>query len=783
MIKQNLTPPITRLVKSDPELRDSNATDKPKMKLNRRPLPSAPLPSLNIPSSLFEPNNAYGRFQDLDSKSSHTCNTQFSNDSKQNEYQNTPKQPENPRRSKRRIRSQNYDHYLNSGTNVEESCVMKWIQSFKIFGKNTSKSELGEILSSGVKLCDFVSFLFKREIPGVAKNPKNNAAAVSNINRALQILREQKSMPPRYLWSTKEILNGNNKVAFGLLSDIMEGIGKKPKQKNETKASSSTKATAIPNTNNVAYTDSSSDIISSSIPSPKAGPSISQTIETSTKNKDIENVVKRWLHDRNIDVLLEKNSHENILADPLRNGQVIEKMLNILEGRKIALPHSRPRSLRQVKENLNAAISTVRSSRPLPPDLQASASKIIKGSQNTLWRLLYHIIHAYDGSETIGKKGYSGSSIYKADEMLKLERSVINWLEKTGLIPENSSIDIVMAGMQSGTLLCELVPLISGSRIIGIHRNAKTPALASSNIRRGMEALGACKKMSRRFLGLQRQKELLNGNKNVVLGLLEDIRRCYDGEPPIKGQPSKPYLGYAIQDRDKTKSGSQSQKQQNSVNPQNLLVPSTPPTELRPDYPAPAQLPNLNLNPPDFELYPEAFMPTWEPSSQLLPAPNQMKQPMETQPIFDNHHHHEDEDFYQYNETPENNTVGRIESEPHVRSIHKWVQSLGINVLDSPQLSLERDFCDGVQLCNIVEKVFPNARLNGITSSCKSSAARLFNIRKALQYLGEQKVISEEMVLQDEAVLNGNVDHVTSLLQKICSVHRRQQQLTTKRKN
>lgn len=43
---------------------------------------------------------------------------------------------------------------------------------------------------------------------------------VSNVNRALSLFRDVKSMNIRYLWSVEEIVDGEPDVIWGLLDDI-----------------------------------------------------------------------------------------------------------------------------------------------------------------------------------------------------------------------------------------------------------------------------------------------------------------------------------------------------------------------------------------------------------------------------------------------------------------------------------------------------------------------------------------------------------------------------------
>jgi hypothetical protein len=53
-----------------------------------------------------------------------------------------------------------------------------------------------------------------------------------------------------------------------------------------------------------------------------------------------------------------------------------------------------------------------------------------------------------------------------------------------------------------------------------------------SNVRKALEILRRCKRMSQKFLW--REKELVSGDLGSILGLLEDMNRFSDGLPARK---------------------------------------------------------------------------------------------------------------------------------------------------------------------------------------------------------------------------------------------------------
>jgi len=46
-------------------------------------------------------------------------------------------------------------------------------------------------------------------MPGVFKDPKTDSTKISNLRKALDILKKEKSMSQKYTWSEREIAKGN----------------------------------------------------------------------------------------------------------------------------------------------------------------------------------------------------------------------------------------------------------------------------------------------------------------------------------------------------------------------------------------------------------------------------------------------------------------------------------------------------------------------------------------------------------------------------------------------
>ncbi|KAG2382747.1 hypothetical protein C9374_005327 [Naegleria lovaniensis] len=105
--------------------------------------------------------------------------------------------------------------------------VVKWIErDLGISMSSTLQCE--NELKNGLKLAEIVGRIESEErMKGMNKQPQTNAAFFNNVERVLSVLRENKAMELRYLWSVKEINAGNPEVIWGLLSDIFDAYRKR----------------------------------------------------------------------------------------------------------------------------------------------------------------------------------------------------------------------------------------------------------------------------------------------------------------------------------------------------------------------------------------------------------------------------------------------------------------------------------------------------------------------------------------------------------------------------
>jgi hypothetical protein len=83
-------------------------------------------------------------------------------------------------------------------------------------------------LVSGVLLCDLVSRVIKKPIFGVFRSQISESLALSNIKKALQPLRSLRKLGQHFVFSEKEVFQGNLGVILGLLEDLHRYSDKLP---------------------------------------------------------------------------------------------------------------------------------------------------------------------------------------------------------------------------------------------------------------------------------------------------------------------------------------------------------------------------------------------------------------------------------------------------------------------------------------------------------------------------------------------------------------------------
>ena len=81
---------------------------------------------------------------------------------------------------------------------------MLWLNSLGIFRyvdqSITTLDSALPMFQNGVVLCDLVSVACGKKILGITRKPKVKATALSNISKAMELLRKRRDISNRFLW-------------------------------------------------------------------------------------------------------------------------------------------------------------------------------------------------------------------------------------------------------------------------------------------------------------------------------------------------------------------------------------------------------------------------------------------------------------------------------------------------------------------------------------------------------------------------------------------------------
>lgn len=226
--------------------------------------------------------------------------------------------------------------------------------------------------------------------------------------------------------------------------------------------------------------------------------------------------------------------------------------------------------MHQAQHNIQRALRLFEQKKPgMIPQYYTDSVECIRGvlcgHKDVTWGLLSTIREIYPQTEPRNQPYLHLTNTglpYSVAQLRKLEISLLNWLKALGLIGDktmNSAGKVVTIlelerEIRNGTLLCDLAQIISGKHLPGVFRSPKTDATALANLSKALECFRALPRLTHKYFShssinpynvnrryLWSEKELFNGDRGTILGLLEVLHRYYDGV--TVEMPATPYLG------------------------------------------------------------------------------------------------------------------------------------------------------------------------------------------------------------------------------------------------
>eukprot|EP00347_Sterkiella_histriomuscorum_P018003 403347156 len=295
-------------------------------------------------------------------------------------------------------------------------------------------------------------------------------------------------------------------------------------------------------------------------------------------NDDMISEVRQWLFNLKFSSYLSREfEHKDICGDPFSNGVLLGELFSYLEKITLYKIIQYPTTILECKENVGKVLSLIRQRRrDFPSRLlsEQSLESILKRDKQTIYSILYYLKFSYPDAIPIENENQlnitnaaancstmSGAVNshtqnlqlpYSQGEIRLLETSILNWIKSMGVLSKFGtqyngveSLLEIQKEISNGSLLCEIVQTVFNLKITGIFKDPKTESSAISNIRKSLEVLRKQNKMSQKFTWAE--KEINEGQMNIMIGLLEDLHRCFDGLAPRKRGPNYfsdgPYIG------------------------------------------------------------------------------------------------------------------------------------------------------------------------------------------------------------------------------------------------
>jgi hypothetical protein len=635
---------------------------------------------------------------------------------------------------------------------IQES-LLEWVESLDMVKKGAlTPSLLVSFSRTGVFLCDLINRLEGRReaLKGVQRNPKNNTAALANVNKALEFLKSFPKMNSRYLWAGPKLIEGNENVIWGLIEDIRALYSGKVHSKSPVAVPKPTSARpptarttrappAVPKVHDLAlphsFLQAKSISLRSYVSSARSrsplviAPSVRTPNKSTTENVDIPEIlvseemmlqVEEWLSALGLDYLLGFEV-SSVTEDPFKNGALLCELVSVLEKTQVRL-NAAPRTERAVRENMEQALGVLREKRPgVPYGLLLAGERLATGDTDLMWGLLWSLMNAYPSA------GVAPSSElpYGAVAIKRLETSLLSWLHSLQILSRlPTSLQEVLPQIKHGSLVCALVNLLVLGSTRGRHsgnyaqleyvENPKTVVSCQQNLHKALVVLQKVPRMSQKWTW--KEKELLTGNSASALGLLEDLHRMADGLPARKRGASYhsdgPYLGLYFE---------------KTLDSQ--ITPGTPswkgPTMESPlSFKAESPSANFRVNRSD---------------SVSTSIPSQMPR------VFER---------------------GMSEAvEAH--ELSQWLIGLGVtsNPLNLQGSPLE-GFGDGLLLCKILEAV-SRTPISNLQLHPRTKAACLQNTRKGLQFLQQIPRFPRDLLFIENELISGDGPAIRALLKEI----------------
>jgi hypothetical protein len=93
--------------------------------------------------------------------------------------------------------------YTRTDLKILEQGLLTWMYSLGVLNSTQCPYSLTQVIhgfKSGVTLCDLVGVVFHKKVVGVFRSPKTEGSCISNIKKALDVVRVEGRMSRKFVW-------------------------------------------------------------------------------------------------------------------------------------------------------------------------------------------------------------------------------------------------------------------------------------------------------------------------------------------------------------------------------------------------------------------------------------------------------------------------------------------------------------------------------------------------------------------------------------------------------
>jgi hypothetical protein len=326
-------------------------------------------------------------------------------------------------------------------------------------------------------------------------------------------------------------------------------------------------------------------------------------------------------------------------------------------------------------------------------------------------------------------------SAYERPVPESIQEGLLEWVESLDMVKRGAlTPSLLVSFSRTGVFLCDLINRLEGRQeaLKGVQRNPKNNTAALANVSKALEFLKSFPKMNSRYLWAG--PKLIEGNENVIWGLIEDIRALYSGKDHSKSPIAAPKTTAARPPTAKP-----------------TRAPTAIPTR------APTAVPKVH----DLAL-PHSFLQAKSISLRSYASSARSRSPMTRAASV----------RVPY-KAPENVSIPEIQvTEEMMLQVEEWLSALGLDYLLGFEVSsvTEDPFKNGALLCEIVSVLEKTqVRLN---AAPRSERAVRENMEQALGVLRDKRPgVPYGLLLAGERLASGDTDLMWGLLWSLMNAY------------